>query len=58
VATVANTANPKKVKLVIGWWGEQEAPSMSKWLDESIAMFEKTHPNVEIEQAILVSIKI
>jgi ABC-type glycerol-3-phosphate transport system substrate-binding protein len=52
VATVANTANPEKVKLVIGWWGEQEAPGMSKWLDESIAMFEKTHPNVEIEQVL------
>jgi raffinose/stachyose/melibiose transport system substrate-binding protein len=42
----------EKVKLVMGWWGEQEAPGMSDWLDESIAMFEETHPNVEIEQVL------
>jgi ABC-type glycerol-3-phosphate transport system substrate-binding protein len=42
----------EKTKLVIGWWGEQEAPGMSAWLDESIAMFQETHPNVEIEQVL------
>jgi ABC-type glycerol-3-phosphate transport system substrate-binding protein len=42
----------EKVDLVIGWWGEQEAPGMSDWFDESITMFEETNPNVQIEQVL------
>jgi len=51
VATSVPTA-AKEVDLVIGWWGEQEAPGMSGWFDESIAMFEATHPNVHLTQVL------
>lgn len=37
------------VKLVIWWWGEQEAPGAQKWLDETIAAYKTAHPNVDIE---------
>jgi raffinose/stachyose/melibiose transport system substrate-binding protein len=37
------------VKLVIWWWGEQEAPGAQKFMDETIAMYQKEHPNVTIE---------
>ena len=49
-ATEEVAAEP--VEMVIGWWGEQEAPGMSDWFDESIAMFQETHPNVKIEQVL------
>ena len=48
--SVATTA--EQVDLVMGWWGEQEAPGMSGWIDESISMFEATNPNVHIEQVL------
>ena len=37
------------VKLVVWWWGEQEAPGAQKWLDETIAKYKEAHPNVTIE---------
>ncbi len=37
------------VKLVVWWWGEQEAPGAQKFMDETIAMYQKEHPNVTIE---------
>src|SRR5512134_2717636 len=43
------TAGGEKVKLVIWWWGEQEAPGAQKWMDETIAKYKEAHPNVEIE---------
>jgi multiple sugar transport system substrate-binding protein len=37
------------VKLVVWWWGEQEAPGAQKFMDETIAEYQKLHPNVTIE---------
>lgn len=37
------------IKLVVWWWGEQEAPGAQKWMDETIAEYTKAHPNVQIE---------
>jgi raffinose/stachyose/melibiose transport system substrate-binding protein len=37
------------VKLVMWWWGEQEAPGAQKWLDETIELYQKEHPNITIE---------
>jgi multiple sugar transport system substrate-binding protein len=51
-ATQAPTQPPapaEKVKLVIWWWGEQEAPGAQKWLNETTAMYTKEHPNIEFE---------
>jgi len=46
-ATVAPTLAP--VHLVVWWWGEQEAPGAQKWMDETVANYEKLHPNVTID---------
>jgi raffinose/stachyose/melibiose transport system substrate-binding protein len=37
------------VKLVMWWWGEQEAPGAQKWLDETVELYQKEHPNITIE---------
>src|SRR5512139_3793747 len=42
-------AAAEPVKLVVWWWGEQEAPGAQKWMDETIAMYQKEHPNVTFE---------
>jgi multiple sugar transport system substrate-binding protein len=43
------TAAAEPVKLVIWWWGEQEAPGAQKFMDDTVAAYEKLHPNVTIE---------
>lgn len=49
-APPAATAAPAEpVKLVVWWWGEQEAPGAQKWVDETVALYQKAHPNVTIE---------
>jgi len=37
------------VKLVVWWWGEQEAPGAEKWLNDTIAKYKEAHPNVTFE---------
>ena len=55
VALCALTMSPlptqaaEPVKLVMWWWGEQEAPGAQKWLDETIQLYQEKHPNVTIE---------
>jgi raffinose/stachyose/melibiose transport system substrate-binding protein len=36
------------VHLTMWWWGEQEAAGAKKWLAQTIALYEKKHPNVKI----------
>ena len=40
------------VKLVMWWWGEQEAPGAEKWMNETIALYQKEHPNITIESVL------
>ncbi|MGE5220958.1 MAG: extracellular solute-binding protein, partial [Omnitrophica WOR_2 bacterium] len=47
--TNAPVASTEKIKLVVWWWGEQEAPGAQKWMDETIANYQKDHPNITIE---------
>ncbi len=43
-------AGPKEeVKLVFWWWGETELQGLTGWLEDTIATFEKEHPNVTVE---------
>jgi raffinose/stachyose/melibiose transport system substrate-binding protein len=37
------------IKLVVWWWGEQEAPGAQKWMDETIAKYQEANPNIQIE---------
>jgi raffinose/stachyose/melibiose transport system substrate-binding protein len=48
----AETTAAAPVKLVIWWWGEQEAPGMENWLKETISMFTKDNPNVTIDEVL------
>jgi len=48
-AAPAGPQSGEKVKLVFWWWGEQEAPGVEKWVDETVELFEAEYPNVEIE---------
>lgn len=48
-APAATAAPAAPVKLVVWWWGEQEAPGAQKWVDETVALYQKAHPNVTIE---------
>jgi raffinose/stachyose/melibiose transport system substrate-binding protein len=48
-AVPAQPTTAEPVKLVIWWWGEQEAPGAQKWMDETIAAYKTAHPNVDIE---------
>ncbi|MDB5077391.1 MAG: extracellular solute-binding protein family 1 [Chloroflexi bacterium] len=34
--------------LVMWWWGEQEAQGAKGWLDETIRLYEKAHPDIVI----------
>ena len=38
--------------LNISWWGEQEAPGAQKWLEESMALYSKEHPNVTMKHVL------
>ncbi len=37
------------IALTMWWWGEQDAPGLEKWVQDTIAKYEATHPNVTIE---------
>jgi raffinose/stachyose/melibiose transport system substrate-binding protein len=37
------------VNLTMWWWGEQEAAGAKKWLNDTIALYHKKHPNVAIK---------
>ena len=47
IVTLVAAAEP--VKLVMWWWGEQEAPGAQKWLDETVAKYQELHPEITIE---------
>jgi raffinose/stachyose/melibiose transport system substrate-binding protein len=49
-APVGRAAFPTgPVKLTMWWWGEQEAAGAKKWLNDTIALYNKRHPNVTIK---------
>ncbi|HEX8992409.1 MAG TPA: extracellular solute-binding protein [Anaerolineales bacterium] len=48
-AVPAQPTTAQPVKLVVWWWGEQEAPGAQKWMDETIAAYKAAHPNIAIE---------
>ncbi|HEX9013461.1 MAG TPA: extracellular solute-binding protein [Anaerolineaceae bacterium] len=47
--TTPPAASTEKIKLTVWWWGEQEAPGAQKWMDETVANYEKDHPNITLE---------
>jgi raffinose/stachyose/melibiose transport system substrate-binding protein len=49
VAPASGVRAAEPVKLVMWWWGEQEAPGAQKWLDETVALYQEKNPDVTIE---------
>ena len=50
----ADGATPKAfptgpVHLTMWWWGQQEAAGATGWLADTVALYEKKHPNVTIK---------
>ena len=37
------------VKLTMWWWGDQEANGAKEWLAQTVALYQKKHPNVTIK---------
>lgn len=52
MTTLAAPPAQEPVKLVMWWWGEQEAPGAQKWLDETIDLYQKANPNITIESVL------
>jgi ABC-type glycerol-3-phosphate transport system substrate-binding protein len=44
----ATTAANAKVNLTFWWWAESDAPGADAWMAETVAAYEKIHPNVSI----------
>lgn len=52
-ATMEKSTFPTEdLTLNISWWGEQEAPGATKWLQETMDLFQKEHPNVTMTQVL------
>src|SRR2546426_10077522 len=52
-AQARRTAGP--ITLTIWWWGEQEAKGAQGWMNETIRLYEKAHPNIRIKAVLLTS---
>jgi multiple sugar transport system substrate-binding protein len=48
-AATEEPAAAEAIKLVMWWWGEQEAPGAQKWVDETVALYQEQNPNITIE---------
>ncbi|MCK5570364.1 MAG: extracellular solute-binding protein [Spirochaetes bacterium] len=42
-------AGDEEKTLVVWWWGETELMGLTGWLEETIDIFEREHPNVTVE---------
>jgi len=49
LAASSRQAQSEPVNLTMWWWGEQEAAGAKNWLAQTIALYQKKHPNVTIK---------
>ncbi|MBI3962469.1 MAG: carbohydrate ABC transporter substrate-binding protein [Deinococcus sp.] len=54
VATVvclalAGTSARQATAITFWWWGEEEAPGLERWLNETVQLFEQENPQLRIE---------
>ncbi len=47
-ATGSSAASGGTTNLVMWWWGDQEAAGLKGYLDQSVALYEKAHPEIQI----------
>ena len=46
--TQAQAAAGGNVELTFWWWAESDAPGADKWMEETVAAYEKANPNVKV----------
>jgi multiple sugar transport system substrate-binding protein len=47
--TPAPAEGEEPVTIVFWWWGEEEAPGLEAWLNETVELFETENPNIQVE---------
>ena len=48
LATARSSAGPT-ITLTYYWWAESDVPGADNWMHQTIALFEKAHPNIRIK---------
>jgi raffinose/stachyose/melibiose transport system substrate-binding protein len=48
-APAVSNASTEKVTLSFWWWAESDAPGADKWMTETVAAYEKLHPNITVD---------
>lgn len=43
----------ESITVRLWFWGEDEAPGLTEWLNESAELYKETHPNVTVENTLL-----
>jgi raffinose/stachyose/melibiose transport system substrate-binding protein len=46
--TQAQAAAGGNVELTFWWWAESDAPGANKWMEETVAQYQKANPNVKV----------
>ena len=44
----SNTTD-EKINITFWWWAESDAPGANKWMDETVAEYEKLNPNIKVD---------
>src|SRR5579871_2645412 len=45
---VGARATAAPVTLTYWWWAESDVPGADKWMRQTVALFEKAHPNIQV----------
>ena len=48
-APAVSSTSGGTVELTFWWWAESDAPGANKWMDETVAEYEKINPNVKVD---------
>jgi ABC-type glycerol-3-phosphate transport system substrate-binding protein len=48
LATARSSAGPT-ITLTYYWWAESDVPGADNWMQQTIALFEKAHPNIQVK---------
>jgi len=47
--SIEEESEKEPVELIFWWWGEQEAPGLEGWMDETVSMYEELNPHISVE---------
>ena len=46
---MAHSSASPTVTLTYAWWGESDVPGADNWMRQTIALFEKAHPDIQVK---------